>query len=705
MFDRVFCLSIGFVSLASCLIGADFPEPTPDSMGKRMLDGWFERKVAQIEREGSLATVRTAEQWLEQKAEARRQLAEMLGLDPLPERTPLQPVVTGTVDAGDVAVERLHFQSRPGLYVTANFYRPKASPEKPLPAILYVCGHGRMKEGDVSFGNKTVYHHHGLWFARNGYVCLIIDTLQLGEIEGEHHGTHHLGKWWWISRGYTSAGVEAWNCMRALDYLETRPEVDMKRVGVTGRSGGGAYSWWVAALDERIAVAAPTAGIADLRNHVVDGCVEGHCDCMFQVNTHRWDYDRVAALVAPRPLLICNTDKDRIFPLDGVVRVYQSVRRLYRLLDAEKNIGLHIAEGPHLDMQPLNTGAFHWFERHLKGAELMATTAMPAVKELKPADLRVFGKELPGDQINTRIDHSFVAAAEAPELPKDKEEWGKQSAAWQRALSTKVFSAWPSDLAAPEVRKVSSIERDGVRMTAFDFESDKPFRLRLYISHRAGLRLEDLSLVALNVLDEAGWEQFCNAYHSRFGSLIEIFPSVKADEEAFQSERAMFEHNPWGMAWLCPRGIGSTAWEGSEKAQTHRLRRFYLVGETLPSAQVWDIRRGLQALRQIDGLEKTRLWLQAHRGQAANALFASLFEAGIDRMDLHELPPSLKTGEPHYFNVLKTLDLPQAAALAATRARLVLYTNEEAAWNYPRAVCERLDLPKNLQLRQPPAAE
>src|SRR5215217_655671 len=110
------------------------------------------------------------------------------------------------------------------------------------------------------------------------------DTIQLGEIRGEHHGTYKDGRWWWAARGYTPAGVEAWNGIRALDYLETRPEVDRSRIGMTGRSGGGAYSWWVAALDDRIKVAAPTAGITTLRNHVVDGAVEGHCDCMFTVN-------------------------------------------------------------------------------------------------------------------------------------------------------------------------------------------------------------------------------------------------------------------------------------------------------------------------------------------------------------------------------------------------------------------------------------
>src|SRR5438270_9704582 len=233
----------------------------------------------------------------------------------------------------------------PGLYVTGDLYVPHGLKE-PAPAILYVCGHARVVKDGVVLGNKTAYQHHGEWFARNGYVCLVIDTLQLGEIEGIHHGTYNLGMWWWQSRGYTPAGVEAWNGIRALDYLCSRPEVDASRIGMTGRSGGGAYTWWVAALDERVKVAAPVAGITDLQNHVVDGTVEGHCDCMFIVNTYRWDYAKVAALVAPRPLLICNSDKDTIFPLDGVYRVHEQVRRIYKLLHAEQNLGLIITEGP-----------------------------------------------------------------------------------------------------------------------------------------------------------------------------------------------------------------------------------------------------------------------------------------------------------------------------------------------------------------------
>src|ERR1035438_8354392 len=112
---------------------------------------------------------------------------DMLGLWPIPEKTPLKATVTGQVEAHGVVVEKVHFQSKPGLYVTANYYRPRALNDKQkLLAIVYVCGHSG-KGRDV---NKTAFQDHGFWFANNGYVCIILDTLQLGEIHGVHHGTY-----------------------------------------------------------------------------------------------------------------------------------------------------------------------------------------------------------------------------------------------------------------------------------------------------------------------------------------------------------------------------------------------------------------------------------------------------------------------------------------------------------------------------------
>lgn len=404
------------------------------------LEAYFEAETRKLE-ERCLAEIQTADDWRKHQDAFRAQLQDMLGLAPWPERSDLQATVTGQVEHEEFVVEKLHFQSLPGLYVTANLYRPKTM-EAPLPAILYVCGHGRVVEDGVSLGNKARYQHHPAWFARNGYVCLIIDTIQLGEIEGLHHGTYREGMWWWNSRGYTSAGVEAWNGIRALDYLCSRPEVDPERIGMTGRSGGGIYTWWVGALDERVKVAVPVAGITSLRNHVVDGCVEGHCDCMYQINTYRWDYPQVAALMVPRPLLISNSDKDRIFPLEGVLDVHRKVRRIYRLLDAEDRLGLQITEGPHQDTQELRVHAFRWFNRFLKGDE--GLIRQPAEALLPPSALRVFDVLPEGERTST-IHESFVPMALPSEVPADRAAWMRKKDAWREGLKTKVFGGWPEE--------------------------------------------------------------------------------------------------------------------------------------------------------------------------------------------------------------------------------------------------------------------
>src|SRR4051812_48624973 len=130
---------------------------------------------------------KTLEEWQKKRPRLHQELLDMLGLWPLPEKTPLQVKITGSLEHEGVVIDKLHFQSKPGLYVTANLYRPKIPPGKKLPAIVYVCGHsGRGRDG-----NKSAFQDHGMWFASNGYVCIVLDTLQLGEIAGTHHGTYN----------------------------------------------------------------------------------------------------------------------------------------------------------------------------------------------------------------------------------------------------------------------------------------------------------------------------------------------------------------------------------------------------------------------------------------------------------------------------------------------------------------------------------
>ncbi len=686
---------IAFVSWLPFAYAAE-PPKLDTSRGDRMIAEYFRLETAKL-REACLADIHSADDWNAKKGEYRRQLLDMLGLDPLPERTELQPVVTGKTEHDEFTVERLHFQSRPGLYVTGDLYVPNNLKKgEKLPAILYVCGHGGVKKDGVSFGNKVHYQHHGGWFARNGYVCLIIDSLQLGEIEGIHHGTHRYDRWWWLSRGYTPAGVEAWNCVRALDYLQTRPEVDGDKLGVTGRSGGGAYSWWIAAIDERIKAAVPTAGITDLQNHVVDGVVEGHCDCMFCLNTYRWDYPLVAALVAPRALLISNTDRDGIFPLDGVYRTYSKVRRLYELLGKPNDLALQITAGGHADTQELHIHAFRWFDKHLKGIDRPIDKV--ATKFFQPEQLKVFDK-LPADELNTKIDETFVAAAPTPVPPADKDAWEKQRDGWLQQLGDKVFRGWPVSGSPLELTEAFNVESDGVRLRAFDFVSQQGITLRLYVAQRA--KLDKAELVVVNPLDTAGWSEFLATFRPAFEAQLQGESLPEANAIEWQSTQKMFDSFPWVMAYVAPRGIGPTAWDQSAKKQVQHRRRFYLLGQTLEEMQTWDVRRAIQATRAVTGLTETPLWLQGHRQMAALSVYAAIFEPNIKRIDLHEMPASHRDG-PALFNVLRVFDLPQAVTLAAERFQVVIYSPEKDAWQFPQAVAERLQWEKRFQLRTPP---
>lgn len=611
-------------------------------------DEYFKIETEKIASAG-LNQIKTGEDWEKNAPEYRLQLREMLGLNPWPERTPLNPMITGTLEHEEFTVEKVHFQSMPGLYVTGNLYLPKNVSEK-APAILYACGHGRVIEDGVSYGNKTYYQHHGAWFARHGYVCLVIDTIQLGEIEGMHHGTYRHGEWWWNLRGYTPAGVEAWNCIRAIDYLQGRAEVDGERIGMTGRSGGGVYTWWTAAVDERVKVAAPVAGITDLQNYVVDGTIEGHCDCMFMVNTYRWDYDQIAALVAPRPLLIANTDKDTIFPLDGVIRVYNETRRIYSLIDAEPNVGLLITEGPHKDTQDLRVPVLRWFDRFLMKTNRPIETA--AEKFFEPAQLKVFD-ELPENELVTTIQKSFVPAqSSSEEITREQ---------IKALLREKVFAGWPVEKSVLDAKPLFSSRVGAVVFDVIEYETQPGVRLKLFTAQPADGRIEKIEL---HVADQSDWLTVSGKFGRFFG--VHMGGTKRADwkiSDDVQTSLDQLVSERKAVALLMTRGIGSSRPEMSEQQFTHWRRRFMLLGQTLDGMRVWDIIRTLDLLPKIRGWDKKTIEVHARGDMGMNALLASLFTDERIEFELRDLHDDFEDG-PDYLNIMKTVEMPRLRASA-----------------------------------------
>jgi cephalosporin-C deacetylase-like acetyl esterase len=629
------------ISLAILLLAASFAaaDETPSTKaGDEKIDRYLAERTKELSGR-FLDGARTREEWQKKLPRLRREYLDMIGLWPLPEKTPLHAQVTGTLTHADVLIEKLHYQSRPGLYVTANLYRPK-SPSGKLPAILYVCGHsGRGRDG-----NKTAYQDHGLWFASNGYVCLIVDTLQLGEIPGIHHGTYREGRWWWQARGYTPAGVECWNGIRGIDYLCSRPDVDRERIGVTGISGGGASTIWIAAADERVKVAVPVSGMSDLESYVSHKIINGHCDCMVMINTYQWEWTTITALIAPRPLLFCNSDNDDIFPMDGNRRIIERLRQLYRTYDRPELVDDHVSKGGHAYRPDLRIAVFRWLNKHLKHDTGPVKDA--DFKLLPGKELRVFAtdRDVPADALNGKIDETFVPRGE-PKLPAAEQfgQWKKEVLHQLRAQS---FRTFPERIAAAQpVQRVVGNRR------WIDITTEPGVEVRTAPSRIIGAGERTSWLVVMSPEDDTS------------ADIAWAKPYVGKD--AFMQ--------------LWPRGTKG-AWPWTHKSPPNYVERAHaLLGRTVDSGRVWDVAAVLRGLKDpaLDQIE----WKIIGRGQAGViAAYAALFEPSIKEIVLVDPPASHRDG-PIFINVLRVLDIPEALGLLAPHISLTLVNAKDKAFD------------------------
>jgi dienelactone hydrolase len=620
-----------FTALAQPYAPPDRGEP-----GDAMIQSYL-RTAAEKAEAGFLEGVTNAAAWERRRLEYKQEYLYMLGLWPLPAKTPLQPKVTGRLEGEGYRVEMLHYQSRPFLYVTANLYRPAvAKAGEQLPAVLYVCGHSNRGRD----GNKTAYQSHGIWFARHGYVCLMVDTLQLGEIAGIHHGTYREGRWWWHSRGYTPAGVECWNGVRGIDYLVSRPDVDAKRIAVTGISGGGAATFWIAAADERVSAAVPVSGMADLASYVPNRVINGHCDCMFLYNAFGWPWTRIAGLIAPRPLLFVNSDQDSIFPMDANERVINRLERLYSLFGAGDLVDSVVSVGDHAYRKDIRQASYCFINAHLKNdprlvpdseVDLVAGTGRDQHHPIDPAKLRVFpaDADLPKDELNTKIDQEFVPMATV-QTPRagEFEIWRKGLLEELHRVTFRYFPqrippAWLLGQSASSAERLETEPGIEIRLTRLAGPAGAPGRVLLLSAWGEG--------------DGRAYNWITN----------------RSDKD--------------DAVYLCePRGLGETRW--TRKNPPNYVERAHaLLGRTVDTGRVWDLAATARYLRQkFEG--KAPIVVAGQEGAAVLAAYAALLEPDVAAVILQHPALSHTSAEaPQFLNVLRVCDVPDVLGMLAPR--------------------------------------
>ena len=307
--------------------------------------------------------------WQTRQKYIRETLMEIIG--PFPERTPLNAKITGTIEKENFRVEHIIFESQPGFYVTSSLYIPKGLPKKTkAPAIIYCSGHS--EEGYRSI----VYQHVITNLVNKGFIVFAFDPVGQGErleyfdpekgkslVGGPTNEHSYPGNQAFIT-GSSQAKHMIWDGIRAVDYLITRKEVDSERLGITGRSGGGTQSSYIAAFDERIYASAPecyittftrllqTMGNQDAEQNFPSFVVKG------------LDLPDLLSVRAPKPTLMITTTRD-IFSIQGAREAEKETGRIYEAFGKTVNFGRAEDDSGHASTLKNREAMYAFFQLHL----------------------------------------------------------------------------------------------------------------------------------------------------------------------------------------------------------------------------------------------------------------------------------------------------------------------------------------------------
>jgi hypothetical protein len=385
--------------------------------------------------------IASANQWQARAAEIRQQILVSAGLWPMPEKTPLKAKVFGRIERDGYSIEKVYFQTYPGFYLAGNLYRPLGHGTGPFPAILNPHGHwanGRFADTkDGSIAARCIN------FARQGMIAFSYDMVGYNDThfpesttDAEAYKTHRnfgtndpANLLWSI----TLMGLQTWNSIRALDFLESLPDADKHRLACTGESGGGTQTFMLGAIDDRLAAQAPVV--------MVSHTMQGGCGCEnmpgLRVNYSNME---IAAAAAPRPQIMVGATGDwtkTMLTIEG-----PAVEHIYELLRAKEKIRYVRFDFNHNYNQTSREAVYQWLDQWLLDQPGTPVKELAYQKE-PDADLRVFpdGK-LPSDALSQKEliqclikDHQSRLRKLAP---KDKAGWQHykkiMEPAWRRTL-------------------------------------------------------------------------------------------------------------------------------------------------------------------------------------------------------------------------------------------------------------------------------
>ena len=491
--------------------------------------------------------------WQAQRALLRQQLELAWGGFPK-EHAPLEPRILETLERPAYRIEKIVFQTLPGLTMTANAWVPKVPGR--LPAVLCVHGHWAGAKQDPHVQARCA----GL--ATLGFFVLAVDACGAGERAtgrklGEYHGEMTAATL--FPTGRPLSGLQVYENGRAVDYLISRPEVDPQRIGITGASGGGNQSMYAGAWDERFKAVVPVCSVGTYQSYLGAAC------CMCEVVPGALavtEEARILALTAPRALMIVSATKDAFqFSVGEAAKSIAAARSVFALHDRPEFPRHAVFESPHDYNQPMREAMYGFMTLHLKGQGDGQPIPEPQLSLEEPEVLRCYpGETRPDDWVTL----PQFAAREARQLLGTRQP--VPPAQLRERLNTVLGNTTPAAITG-------------------QLQTQDAGRFLLQLQPEPGITL------ALSGRKPAQPDH----------ALTLIVSDAGLDSEWVRTQQQVAEQQGQGWAVLELRATGRTAVSGDRigKAPDHNSAEWSLwLGRPLAGQWVRDIRLSAQHLQQ-----------------------------------------------------------------------------------------------------------
>lgn len=314
-----------------------------------------------------IAKLRSLSDWQQREKWVRKTLLDIVG--PFPEKTPLNATITRVVYNNGFRVEHIVYESQPEFYVTSSLFIPDKLKGK-APTIIYCSGHAGNGYRD------SIYQHVILNLVKKGFIVFAFDPIGQGErveyydqntnkssIGGPTDEHSYPGVQAFITGG-SLARYMIWDGVRAVDYLLTRNEVDSTRIGITGRSGGGTQSAYIAAFDGRIKASAPENYITNFTRLLQSIGPQDAEQNLFNEIARGIDHADLLEIRAPKPTLMITTTRD-MFSIQGSIETANEVSRIYKDCRKQDNFRMVTDDAPHESTKKNREAMYAFFQKNL----------------------------------------------------------------------------------------------------------------------------------------------------------------------------------------------------------------------------------------------------------------------------------------------------------------------------------------------------